>query len=199
MAMVAADRRHDLRHVVADLVQLEHFRGDRFAQLAIAGGVGVEGVAGPHRRIGIASQMNARRRHVGLAVTQLERSGHGFQRWLRSAPSAIPRHSGFLHADSRMNSSRAGIMPDMTGAASAGRRRARLDSVDALRGGVMIVMALDHVRDFIHRGAMSQSPTDLATTTPHPVPDALDHPLLRAGVHVHGRHRRLFLPCPPNP
>ena len=43
----------------------------------------------------------------------------------------------------------------------------RLDSVDALRGLVMIIMALDHVRDFIHRGAMSgQSPTDLATTTP---------------------------------
>jgi len=30
----------------------------------------------------------------------------------------------------------------------------------------MIIMAIDHVRDFIHRGAMSQSPTDLATTTP---------------------------------
>ena len=29
----------------------------------------------------------------------------------------------------------------------------------------MIIMALDHVRDFIHRGAMSQSPTDLRTTT----------------------------------
>jgi uncharacterized membrane protein len=41
----------------------------------------------------------------------------------------------------------------------------RLASVDALRGGVMIVMALDHVRDFIHRGAMTGSPTDLKTTT----------------------------------
>jgi len=48
---------------------------------------------------------------------------------------------------------------------STGLRRDRLLSVDALRGGVMIVMALDHVRDFIHRGAMSQSPTDLTTTT----------------------------------
>ena len=29
----------------------------------------------------------------------------------------------------------------------------------------MIIMALDHVRDFIHRGAMTGSPTDLKTTT----------------------------------
>jgi uncharacterized membrane protein len=42
----------------------------------------------------------------------------------------------------------------------------RVASVDVLRGLVMIVMALDHVRDFIHQGAMVASPTDLATTTP---------------------------------
>src|SRR5262249_6962366 len=42
----------------------------------------------------------------------------------------------------------------------------RLVSIDAVRGLVMIIMALDHVRDFIHRGAMSYLPTDLSRTTP---------------------------------
>ncbi len=44
---------------------------------------------------------------------------------------------------------------------------ARLDSVDLLRGIVMIVMALDHTRDFFHFSAIhGNNPLDLARTTP---------------------------------
>ena len=45
-------------------------------------------------------------------------------------------------------------------------RQPRLTAVDALRGAIMIIMALDHTRDFLHIGAMSFSPEDLARTTP---------------------------------
>jgi uncharacterized membrane protein len=42
----------------------------------------------------------------------------------------------------------------------------RIQSIDFVRGLVMVIMALDHVRDFMHVHSIDQSPTDLATTTP---------------------------------
>src|SRR5580693_5252604 len=46
---------------------------------------------------------------------------------------------------------------------SAATKRVRIEAVDALRGVIMILMALDHVRDFF--GNSNVSPTDLAETT----------------------------------
>jgi uncharacterized membrane protein len=42
--------------------------------------------------------------------------------------------------------------------------RARIESVDVVRGVIMIIMALDHTRDFF--GTPGQNPTDLANSTP---------------------------------
>jgi uncharacterized membrane protein len=43
---------------------------------------------------------------------------------------------------------------------------ARIESIDFLRGLVMILMALDHVRMYFALGTWYAEPTNLATTTP---------------------------------
>ena len=42
----------------------------------------------------------------------------------------------------------------------------RITSVDLLRGAIMIIMALDHTREFFHSAALISNPLDLTTTTP---------------------------------
>lgn len=42
----------------------------------------------------------------------------------------------------------------------------RIESIDLLRGIVMVIMALDHVRSYFYYGSFFNSPTNLDTTTP---------------------------------
>ncbi|MFZ9388690.1 MAG: DUF1624 domain-containing protein [Chitinophagaceae bacterium] len=45
-------------------------------------------------------------------------------------------------------------------------RARRIESIDIVRGIAMVIMALDHVRDYFHQPANIDDPLNLATTTP---------------------------------
>jgi uncharacterized membrane protein len=56
-------------------------------------------------------------------------------------------------------------MPAVTTTSSRPATASRIQSVDALRGAIMMLMAIDHIRDFVARSAMQFPPTDLSRTT----------------------------------
>ena len=68
--------------------------------------------------------------------------------------------------DSTMNTASSNVQP--AGAVNpepVKPKRRRIDSIDLLRGIVMVVMMLDHTRDYVHSGALLFDPLDLSRTT----------------------------------
>src|SRR5262245_20510333 len=57
------------------------------------------------------------------------------------------------------------MMPAVTAVAVPAPARTRIESIDLLRGLVMILMVLDHTRDYVHKDGIFGDPTNLATTT----------------------------------
>jgi len=54
----------------------------------------------------------------------------------------------------------------MTSLATASLEKSRISSIDIARGIIMVIMALDHTRDYFHTEAFVFDPTDLEKTNP---------------------------------
>lgn len=46
------------------------------------------------------------------------------------------------------------------------RKNSRINSIDFMRGLVIVIMAIDHIRDFLHTTSLTNDPLDLSTTGP---------------------------------
>src|SRR5260370_23340036 len=56
-------------------------------------------------------------------------------------------------------------MSTITEARVASVTKARITSIDFLRGSIMIIMALDHVRDYLFSGSFYYDPLDFSKTS----------------------------------